>query len=46
VTSNIATRRLRGAVDPIGNLLSEAFHLLGLFAIGAATVWAQCCCCC
>ncbi len=40
VTSNIATRRLRGAVDPIGNLLSDAFHLLGLFAIGAATVWA------
>jgi protein PsiE len=35
-----ATRRLRGIVDPIGNLLSEAFHLLGLFAIGAATVWA------
>ena len=35
-----ATRRLRHAVDPIGNLLSEAFHLLGLFAIGAATVWA------
>ncbi len=35
-----ATRRLRRAVDPIGNLLSEAFHLLGLFAIGAATVWA------
>ena len=35
-----ATRRLRRAVDPVGNLLSEAFHLLGLFAIGAATVWA------
>ena len=35
-----ATRRLRRAGDPIGNLLSEAFHLLGLFAIGAATVWA------
>ncbi len=40
VTSSNATRRLRGVVDPIGNLLSEAFHLLGLFAIGAATVWA------
>lgn len=35
-----ATRRLREFVDPIGGLLSEAFHLLGLFAIGAATVWA------
>jgi len=35
-----ATRRLREVVDPIGGLLSEAFHLLGLFAIGAATVWA------
>jgi len=35
-----APRRLRAFVDPIGGLLSEAFHLLGLFAIGAATVWA------
>ena len=34
------TRRLRSFVDPIGNLLSEGFHLVGLFAIGAATVWA------
>ncbi len=25
---------------PIGSLLVEGFHLLGLFAIGAATVWA------
>ena len=33
-------RRLRSAVDPIGNLLTEAFHLVILFAIGAATVWA------
>lgn len=39
-TKKDATRRLRSVVDPIGNLLSEAFHLLGLFAIGAATVWA------
>ncbi len=35
-----ASRRLRAFVDPIGDLLSEAFHLLGLFVIGAATVWA------
>jgi protein PsiE len=34
------TRRLRSAVDPIGNLLAEGFHLVVLFAIGAATVWA------
>ena len=34
------TRWLRNAVDPIGNLLSQGFHLVGLFAIGAATVWA------
>ena len=34
------TRRLRQNVDPVGNLLSEAFHLVGLFAIGASTVWA------
>jgi protein PsiE len=33
-------RRLRSAVDPIGNLLTEGFHLIALFAIGAATVWA------
>ncbi|HEY1941639.1 MAG TPA: phosphate-starvation-inducible PsiE family protein [Roseiarcus sp.] len=40
MTSRSASTRLRNFVDPIGNLLSEAFHLLGLFAIGAATVWA------
>ncbi len=33
-------RRLRRMVDPIGNLLSEGFHLVGLFAIGASTIWA------
>ena len=33
-------RRLRLAVDPLGSLLAEAFHLVGLFAIGASTVWA------
>ena len=35
-----ATRRLRSFVDPLGNLLAEGFHLVGLFAIGASTVWA------
>ena len=34
------SRKLRRAVDPIGALLSDAFHLIGLFAIGASTVWA------
>ena len=31
---------LRQHIDPIGSMLTEAFHLLGLFAIGGATVWA------
>ncbi len=26
--------------DPVGRFLTEGFHLLGLFAIGGATVWA------
>ena len=36
----ITGRRLRRMADPIGSLLSEGFHLVGLFAIGASTVWA------
>ena len=32
--------RLREMADPIGDLLTEAFHFIGLFAIGGATVWA------
>ena len=35
-----AQRRLVSFVDPIGLFLTEGFHILGLFAIGAATVWA------
>lgn len=31
---------MRAAVHPIGDLLAEGFHFLGLFAIGGATVWA------
>ena len=27
-------------VDPLGRLLTDGFHILALFAIGAATVWA------
>ena len=35
-----AVRRMLDLMDPIGYLFTEVFHLLGLFAIGAATVWA------
>ncbi|MBI1980109.1 MAG: phosphate-starvation-inducible PsiE family protein [Methylocystis sp.] len=35
-----AVRRMLDRVDPIGYLLTEGFHLLALFAIGGATVWA------
>jgi phosphate starvation-inducible membrane PsiE len=31
---------LRRKIDPLGSLMSDGFHFLGLFAIGAATVWA------
>lgn len=34
-----ATDKLHHVVEPIGAFLTEAFHLFGLFAIGAATVW-------
>ena len=35
-----ARKHLISFVDPIGLFLTEGFHLLGLFAIGGATVWA------
>ena len=35
-----ADKQIRTFADPIGRLLTEGFHLLGLFAIGGATVWA------
>ncbi len=35
-----AEARTRRFVISSGNLLVEGFHLLGLFAIGASTVWA------
>ncbi|MFY9656228.1 MAG: phosphate-starvation-inducible PsiE family protein [Methylocystis sp.] len=35
-----AVRRLREIVDPWGDLASEGFHILGLFAILAVTVFA------
>lgn len=34
------SERLRRVIDPLGGLLSDGFHFLGLFAIGGATVWA------
>ncbi len=39
-TQSYAARRMRDYADPIGHFLTEAFHFLGLFAIGGATVWA------
>jgi protein PsiE len=33
--------RMRRFVNHAGNFLVEGFHLLGLFAIGASTVWAS-----
>jgi protein PsiE len=33
-------QRMLAFVDPIGRLLTDGFHILALFAIGAATVWA------
>jgi protein PsiE len=35
-----ADKRMTTLADPIGQFLTDGFHLLGLFAIGAATVWA------
>lgn len=38
--SNAPIRALHKITDPIGDFLTELFHLVGLFAIGGATVWA------
>jgi phosphate starvation-inducible membrane PsiE len=35
-----AEKRMISFLDPVGLILTEGFHLLGLFAIGAATIWA------
>ena len=35
-----ADKQMHSLADPVGRLLTEGFHLLGLFAIGGATVWA------
>ena len=39
-SSEAETGRIFKGADRFGRLLVEGFHLLGLFAIGAATVWA------
>jgi protein PsiE len=33
-------QRMLSFVDPLGRLLTDGFHILALFAIGGATVWA------
>jgi protein PsiE len=33
-------KSMQRLVLPVGHFLSETFHLIGLFAIGSATVWA------
>ena len=33
-------KQMLAFVDPIGRLLTDGFHVLALFAIGGATVWA------
>jgi protein PsiE len=33
-------QRMLSLVDPLGRLLTDSFHILALFAIGGATVWA------
>ncbi|MGH6816750.1 MAG: phosphate-starvation-inducible protein PsiE [Hyphomicrobiaceae bacterium] len=40
IQGTAARRALRRTADSVGNGLVEGFHLVGLFAIGAATVWA------
>jgi phosphate starvation-inducible membrane PsiE len=40
VSQSFAARKMRDLIDPVGHFLTEAFHFLGLFAIGGATVWA------
>jgi protein PsiE len=35
-----AKRRMLSFADPIGQFMTDGFHILALFAIGAATVWA------
>ncbi|MCB1522292.1 MAG: phosphate-starvation-inducible PsiE family protein [Hyphomicrobiaceae bacterium] len=34
------SRAVQSIAQPAGHFLTETFHMIGLFAIGAATVWA------
>lgn len=36
-----ASETVQRFAQPVGHFLTEIFHLIGLFAIGAATVWAS-----
>ncbi len=40
MTTKAADGRMLSFLDPVGQFLTDGFHLLALFAIGAATVWA------
>jgi protein PsiE len=40
ILTRFADERVLSFLDPIGLFPTDGFHLLGLFAIGAATVWA------
>ncbi|MFO1034648.1 MAG: phosphate-starvation-inducible PsiE family protein [Hyphomicrobiales bacterium] len=40
MAESAASRRLRQTADPLGRFLTDAFHFVGLFAIGGATAWA------
>lgn len=37
---SVSSDGLRRRVDPIGSVMTDSFHFLMLFAIGAATIWA------
>ena len=40
ILTGAGDKRMFSAFDPVGLFLTQGFHLLGLFAIGGATVWA------
>jgi protein PsiE len=39
-TARTLDQQMLSFVDPLGRLLTDGFHILALFAIGGATVWA------
>jgi phosphate starvation-inducible membrane PsiE len=40
ILTRLEDKRKLSFLDPVGLFLTDGFHLLGLFAIGGATVWA------